>query len=128
MTEPPQEVQRTLFEPDRDELVDPLPAVSGDEVKKMTPAEKFAWFHRNNPHVYATLVRMARRVRRYHLHWSMKGAFEVLRYMKDMRASTRDEEYKLNNNYTPYYARLIMENEPELAGLFRTRGDEETDE
>ena len=124
MTQPTQ-TQRTLFEPDRDELVDPVVEVSGDEVQEMTPAEKFAWFHKNNPAVYAMLVRMARRVRRYRLRWSMKGAFEVLRYLKPMRASTRNEKFKLNNNYTPYYARLIMKNEPDLADLFRTRGDEE---
>jgi hypothetical protein len=31
------------------------------------------------------------------------------------------EEFKLNNNYTSRYARLLMEREAGLSGLFATR-------
>ena len=30
-------------------------------------------------------------------------------------------EFKLNNNYRSFYSRLLMEQEPELAGYFETR-------
>jgi hypothetical protein len=29
--------------------------------------------------------------------------------------------FKLNNDYAAYYSRLLMDNEPELAGVFATR-------
>lgn len=32
-----------------------------------------------------------------------------------------DEQWKLNNNFTSRYARLLLENEPELEGLFEIR-------
>ena len=32
-----------------------------------------------------------------------------------------DDQFRLNNNWTGMYARLLMENEPTLAGLFETR-------
>jgi hypothetical protein len=34
---------------------------------------------------------------------------------------TTDAEWKLNNNWTPYYARKLMANEPELKGFFEIR-------
>ena len=33
----------------------------------------------------------------------------------------RNETYELNNNYHSRYARLIMQKEPGLAGIFDTR-------
>ena len=35
--------------------------------------------------------------------------------------STNDPDYKLNNNFTSLYSRLLMDNETELQGFFRTR-------
>ena len=45
--------------------------------------------------------------------------FEVLRWDHLMRTNAQD--FKLNNNYTAYYARLIMETETDLRGIFQTR-------
>jgi len=77
-------------------------------------------FHRQNPAVYDELVRLtrqlkARGIRRY----SIKGVYEVLRFNVKLR--TTGDDYKLNNNYTASYARLIMEQEPDLDGFFDTR-------
>lgn len=38
--------------------------------------------------------------------------------------STSDPDFKLNNSYRAYYARLIMAQEPDLAGLFALRKSE----
>ena len=86
--------------------------------------EAFAAFHEENPQVYLWLrdqalhlVRLGHRKR-----FGIRTLWEALRWQR-LRTSCSDGEYKLNNNYTRFYARLLMENEPELAGLFQTRGD-----
>ncbi len=127
----PQEVQLTLFEADRDELVDPVLSVSASDIEEMTPAEKFDWFHKQNPHVYRALVGLARqRKNRGRKHWSMKAAFEELRDLDSLQTDPKSEttEYKMNNIYTPFYARLIMKREADLAGLFSIRTHGETEE
>ncbi len=129
--------QLTLFDADRHQLVSrereraELMAIPAEAIEEMTPAEKFAWFHENNPHVYRALVDLARRRKELgRKHWSMKAAFEVLRHLGTFRTDPRSEvtRYKLNNNNTAFYADLIMKNEADLAGFFRTRTRGETDE
>tara|TARA_R110000824_G_scaffold385724_1_gene580025 strand:- start:759 stop:1130 length:372 start_codon:yes stop_codon:yes gene_type:complete len=80
-----------------------------------------AWvFHRNNPNVSLELRRLALGlVDAGHRHYSIKGLFEVLRFNAALR--TTGKPYKLNNNLTPFYARLLMNCEPMLAGFFHTR-------
>jgi hypothetical protein len=86
-----------------------------------TTAAAFEEFHQANKHVYATLVRLAR-------EWinstgsrkvGIKSLFEVARWT--LAIETSDAEYRLNNSYTAYYARLLMAENPELAGLFELR-------
>lgn len=84
--------------------------------------EAFERFHRENPHVYEQLKRLAfklknRGVRR----WGCKALYEVLRYEAAVQTSAPAGSYKLNNSFTAYYARLLMEQEPDLAGFFETR-------
>ncbi len=50
----------------------------------------------------------------------MKMLYEVTRW-EFWLATESDDEFKLNNNFTAYYARLIMEQEPDLAGMFELR-------
>jgi hypothetical protein len=49
----------------------------------------------------------------------MKMLFEVFRW--EVLVSTNDPEFKINNNYAPYYARLIMQEHPEFGEIFETR-------
>ena len=42
-----------------------------------------------------------------------------VRWVLAMRTNSVD--YKINNNYAPFYSRLIMEQEPDLRGMFRLR-------
>jgi hypothetical protein len=77
-------------------------------------------FHRNNPNVLLELRRLALELLDAgHRHHSIKGLFEVLRYNRKVK--TTGKPYKLNNNHTAFYARLLMENEPRLVGFFHTR-------
>ena len=81
---------------------------------------KFEAFHRQNPHVYDELVKLCLDVKaRGRKRWSMKGAFEVLRWST---LHTRgNDDFKLNNNYTSIYARLISRTVPELEDFFQIR-------
>ena len=83
-------------------------------------ARNFWRFHLENPHVYDTLVSLAR-------SWAKTGRekcgigmlYEVARWQIAMR--TVGEPLKLNNNYRSRYARLIMQREPDLADIFEIR-------
>lgn len=77
-------------------------------------------FHRTNPHVFQALRDLSLGIkRRGRTKWSINGAFEVLRWSVAMQTS--GDDFKLNNNYRAYYARLLMTMCPELDGFFDTR-------
>ena len=84
---------------------------------------QFQRFHAKHPEVYEGLVRLARQWRsRYRGPWSVDAAYHVLRFQTVMAGQPDpDEDYKLNNNYTSRYARLIMDTCPDLEGVFETR-------
>lgn len=87
-------------------------------------AQKFEQFHAENPRVYTTLVRLARewinRTGRQKL--GIKTLYERARW--EIALATSDPDYKLNNNYTAFYARLIMHQEQDLADMFDLRVSE----
>lgn len=89
----------------------------------MTLDERFWQFHAAHPEVYGELVTLCRQWRRRNARpWSIKGAFEVLRWQRQIAGlPASDEAFKLNNNYHSRYARLLMDTCPDLAGLFEVR-------
>jgi hypothetical protein len=81
--------------------------------------ERFAAFHAANPHVYQTLLRLARRARAAGKErLGMKALWEVCRW--EFGLATSGDEFRCNNDFTASYARLLMQ-EPDLAGMFETR-------
>jgi hypothetical protein len=79
--------------------------------------EAFADFHAAHPEVYTQLVRMARQSK-----VGMKMLFEVLRWERIIQGLPDETEmFKLNNNYTSRYARLIMSENEFLVGMFEIR-------
>lgn len=83
--------------------------------------EKFERFHKTNPHVYATLVRLARQYRaRVGVTPGIGMLWEVMRWQLAMETRT-DGAFKLNNDYRSRYARRIMQGEADLADAFETR-------
>lgn len=79
-------------------------------------------FHADNPDVYDELVRLARIWRTRGLNkLGIATLFEVLRWENHMNGVRDKDGYKLNNNYRALYARLIMEQESDLDGLFDIR-------
>lgn len=91
------------------------PRVEGE-----TPQERFDRFHELNPHVYEALRVLARDlVRAGRQRLGINMLVEVLRWQRMLR--TEGDDYKLNNNYAPFYARKLMADDPYLAGVFETR-------
>ena len=82
--------------------------------------EAFQLFHQANPHVYEMLASMARRVRLAGFkRYGIKTLFEAARYRNDIE--TNSASFKLNNNFTALYARMIMAEQPDLEGMFELR-------
>lgn len=82
--------------------------------------ERFEHFHKLNPAVLDAIVRIAKQLKgRGFRQAGMKLIFERLRWLYALQTS--GEDYKLNNNYTAFYARLVMHQHPELDGFFKLR-------
>ncbi len=80
----------------------------------------FAQFHATNPDVYRRLVELARYANGQGKRVGIRLLWERLRW--DATFETEAADWKLNNNFTGDYARLIMEEERDLAGYFEVRG------
>lgn len=87
-------------------------------------ADRFDQFHEQNPEVYRVLVRLAREwIRRTgRRHLGIGALTERARW--DIAIATNDPDYKINNNFRAFYARLIELQEPDLRGLFKFRPSE----
>lgn len=83
----------------------------------------FQRFHSENPHVYVALERLAFKLRNKGVtRWGIKALWEVCRYELALNTNAPVSTFKLNNNYTACYARLLMERNPEdLADFFELR-------
>jgi hypothetical protein len=91
---------------------------------KRTIDERFAEFHAANPQVYAELLRLARTAHgRGWNHIGIRMLWEVLRWnVVVMRTVPNlDDDFKLNDHFHSRYVRLLVEKEPDLAGLFEMR-------
>jgi hypothetical protein len=85
--------------------------------------ERFERFHRENPKVYRLLCSLARDAKKKGFtHYSMRTIWELLRWEADIHINQGESSFKLNDHYPPFYARLIMSREPDLAGFFELRG------
>ncbi len=85
--------------------------------------ERFADFHAKNPHVYRNLVMLAfeDEGKPKDKKRSISALIEDLRYEYEDRTEFDPKDYKINNNFASRYSRLIMANEPRLAGQFEVR-------
>ena len=87
-----------------------------DEVQR-----RFNRFHAENPNIYAKLVELARQVkatgkRKYSI-WAL---FNRVRW--HIQIETKSEEpFKISNDFTSRYSRLIMQQEPDLKEFFTLR-------
>ena len=99
------------------ELVEMRPSASA-------PRGYRAWqkFHSNNPWVLPLLIKLSLELKRAGAtQWSMRGLFHQVRRDLQLKIKGDQSSFKLNNNYSPYYSRLIMRLKPELKDFFVVR-------
>lgn len=111
--------QRTIFDTeDVPSNVDWPPSWADDDL-----GVRWWAFHLEHPEVYNTLRDLTwQLVERGYRHLGIKMLWETLRYQTMLGAQVPGEDVvRLNNNHTSLYARLIMEREPGLEGIFETR-------
>jgi hypothetical protein len=90
--------------------------------KGKTIQEKFEIFNFDNPWVYEGFVSMARKAKeRGRNKIGMKLLTEVMRWDYYMHTTDANSDFKLCNNYTSRYSRLIEQQEPDLKGFFTMR-------
>ena len=81
---------------------------------------KFQNFNKENPRVYELYKRFAfSLIEKGHERLGSKMIMERIRW--ETKISTTDHEYKINNNYTAYYARMFVKEFPYLIDKFRFR-------
>ena len=87
--------------------------------------KRFEKFHAENPEVYNNLVRLAREFRRKGSNHNRKMGigmlYEVLRWNFFMNVEAGEEKYQFSNDFRAPYARLIMDQEPDLQDAFNLR-------
>lgn len=91
-----------------------------------TPSDRievaFNEYHAEHPDVYRQLVNLTRQWVSYgHAKLGIATLFEKLRWEWHQAGLKDQDGYKLNNNYRALYARKIMEDNPDLDGIFEIR-------
>lgn len=100
-----------------DDDVAPLQPGRGDTID-----DRFRDFHQRNGWVYTALEAMtADLVLAGQRRVGMKMLVEVLRWQYARQTLDQSSPWRLNNNHTSRYARLLLEQHPEWDGVFETR-------
>lgn len=86
----------------------------------MSESIKQKWwaYHKRNPQVYEGFKQKALMAARKKRRFSAMAIIQILRWETSVEG---DDEFKINNNYAPYYARLFEIEHPEHKGFFVKR-------
>lgn len=83
--------------------------------------EKFLRFHTKYPQVYRLFEQFAKQlIEKGHTSLGSKMIIERIRWEVATQSMDADG-FKVNNNYTCYYSRLFMKNNPQHGDCFETR-------
>jgi hypothetical protein len=89
----------------------------------MTPLRQaFEDYDQANPHIWTLFVNFSHVIRVHHSHFSADAVLHRIRW--EVATTTTEYEagnYKINNNYSAFYARKLMDADPSFVGFFRTR-------
>lgn len=87
---------------------------------KRRVVEDFTKFHVEHPEVYELFKRFAWDARKAgHKRYGANAIIQRIRWHTSV--DTAGEDFKINNNHYPCYARLLMMNDPSFVGFFETR-------
>lgn len=93
-----------------------------DNMREKSIQARFEAFHEANPHVYEVLVTLARQAKVAGKEKIGIGMlWEVMRWNQFISTDSKKEGYKLSNDFRSRYARMIMEQEEDLVGIFNVR-------
>lgn len=83
--------------------------------------DKWVRFHDQNRHVWELFEKRAlEMIATGRKHYGARTIMEVARHDINLRTKS-DDEFKINNNHIPYYARLFREVHPEYSEFFKIR-------
>lgn len=86
----------------------------------MLSREEMEFHHLENPHIYEEFENFAfQAISSGRKYFGAGAVFERLRWYSQIE--TKGDQFKLNNNYRAFYARLFEEKNPEYKGFFRKR-------
>lgn len=93
--------------------------------RKQTLEEQFLAFHKANPHVYRLFCEYAEKaIRAGRTRYSARTIWHVMRWHADFE--TTEDEFKLNDHHTPFYARMWTRDHPHHPELFELRVQKST--
>lgn len=82
--------------------------------------EQFFIFHDANPHIFKLFEKYAAELKQTgRRHYGANIIIERIRWHQAV--STTDQEFKINNNHAPMYARLLILVDPSYRAFFRLR-------
>lgn len=85
--------------------------------------EAFRRYHAENPQVYEALRRFALEAKAAgRERMGINAVHERVRWYTSVEA--KHDTFKCDNSWRPFYARLLMHQEPDLAGFFEVRSAE----
>jgi hypothetical protein len=91
------------------------------KTRKEEMREQVATFHRRHPEVWDLFAKYTlQMIAKGFNHYSAKAIFERIRWEKDLGGDGKTQ-FKLNNNYTAFYARRFGRAYPQHEGFFRNR-------
>jgi hypothetical protein len=86
-------------------------------------------FHKQHPEVWLLFEKFTfDLISRGFRHYSAKGVFERIRWETDQADVNGESTFKVNNNYSPFYARAFMQKHPQHDGFYRLRRQTSKDE
>jgi hypothetical protein len=86
-----------------------------------TAEERFNNFHSANPHVLWAIISLIDQAKAKNIKkWSIRSIFHILRWDSAMRTNG-NEPWKLNDHFSPFYVRMIIDHYPEHDGFFEER-------
>jgi hypothetical protein len=85
--------------------------------------EQVVVFHRENPLVWELFCKFTFDLigRGFKNYSAQHGVFSRIRWETDQADSDGNSTFKINNNYSAFYARAFMKKYPQHDGFFRTR-------
>jgi len=82
--------------------------------------KEFFEYHKKNPKVWERFkAKTFEAIKKGFKNYGSKGIFEQLRW--DMAGSVNSDGFKVNNIFTPMYARYFEKQYPQHEGFFRKR-------